>query len=60
MARDLTKYERMPKKLPCEAGQAWWYAERDHIDIHIDLGGAHTCLKLTRAAIKNYLARTAK
>jgi hypothetical protein len=67
MKRD--KYWLYPKKGKVERGiaEAWWYANAGGIEVHIKpshdsrgwLDGDHVVVKLQRASLKKYVAKSA-
>lgn len=54
-------YWRSPKTARATSCEAWWYANKDHIEIHAqpaDIPGAHCIIVLTRRQLAQYLERS--
>lgn len=59
--RELSKYEQYSKRLKMQHGEAWWYATKQGIDLHIDAGsGDFFRLTIPIGKVREYLKRMAE
>jgi len=57
---NLSRYESLPKKAKVDTGDAWWYANRGGIEIHIQGKDTHFTVTIPFNKLKDYVARMEK
>lgn len=57
---ELTRYERVPKKAKVNRGEAWWYANRRVIELHVADGPLHFIVRLPLAQLREFVRRQGK
>ena len=58
MKKELSLYERMPKKAKIDKGVAWWYASSGKIELYVQFDNNHFTISIPRAQLKQYIERT--